>query len=131
MGEKSTVQPLTPERLHNALTRDSKKPRKPKGRGGFFLKGPVPIQWLGQAAQLGGKCLAVGVVLWFLCGLKRTNTVAVEHKWLAVFGVARDAASRCLHQLENAGLIAVRRRPGCSPIVTVSVGEPEEVARVD
>ena len=35
-----------------------------------FLRGPIPWTWLLAASRLGGKVLHVGIVLWFLVGVR-------------------------------------------------------------
>ena len=40
----------------------------------FFLRGPIPLDWLSAAAQLPGKTLNVGVALWWLKGDGRKQT---------------------------------------------------------
>ena len=42
-----------------------------------FIKGPIPLAWMMAAATPPGKCLHVGLALWYLAGLKKTNTVAL------------------------------------------------------
>src|SRR3712207_2776291 len=79
------------------------KPPRPK-KGEKFLKGPVSLGWLARAAQLPGKSLHLGVVLWFLAGLKNTGSVALPSSLLQLFGVDRSAKRRALSQLEKAGL---------------------------
>jgi len=111
-------QPLTDERLGSAISRSAKR-HHPKTKKGKFLKGPVPIVWLVRAERLSGKCLAVGVVLWFLRGLTRKSTFTLEKKWCEQFGVGRNAVGRCLDRLEKLGLISVERHPGRSPIVSI------------
>lgn len=115
--------PLDLERLRfrregNLSLSHPKKPPRLK-RGGKFLKGPVPLDWLAQAGKLPGKCLHLGDVLWFLVGLKDTRTVPLLSSELARFGVNRQAKYRALHWLENAGLITVERHPGRNPVVTI------------
>ena len=88
-------------------------------RGETFLKGPVPLGWLAQAACLPGKALHVGVFLWFLAGLKNTCVVLLANGRLSGFGVNRSAKYRALNSLEAAGLVSVQRRRGRSPRVTL------------
>jgi hypothetical protein len=42
-----------------------------------FIKGPIPLAWMKAVAMLPGKCLHVGLALWYLVGLKKTKTVAL------------------------------------------------------
>jgi hypothetical protein len=95
----------------------------------MFLKGPVPLWWLEKASKLGGKCLAVGVALWFLAGLKRTSTIKLTQRVRSRFGVGRGASRRCLYKLEKAGLIRAQRHQGRCPVVTLlKRGTTHEIA---
>lgn len=94
-------------------------PPRPKGK---FLRGPVPLDWLRRAAGLPGKALAVGLALWFLCGCRKRKTVRLTRRTLDRLGVARKPGYRGLRALERAGLVAVARQPGRSPVVTIREG---------
>lgn len=91
----------------------------PRQKSKKFLKGPVPLSWLMVAAQLSGKSLAVGIALWFRSGLERSNQVQLPTTLLNLFGIDRHAKARALDSLEKASLIAVERRKGKNPIVTL------------
>ena len=94
-------------------------PNSQKKINGKFLKGPIPLEWLKQAAPLSGKAMQIALCIWFLIGVKRDNTVKLSYKLLKEFGVSRSSSYRGLEALENAGLIAIERHPGRSPIVTL------------
>jgi hypothetical protein len=119
--------PLDLDPLRLALRLEPTAPVKPPAKekpprhkpGKKFLKGPVPLAWLALAAQLPGKSLHVGVVVWFLAGLKKTKTVSLSSKQAQLFGVDRHAKRRALAWLEQAGLVAVERRSGRNPRVTL------------
>ena len=84
-----------------------------------FLKGPVPMPWLECAARLPGKCLQIGVAVWYLAGIQKTTTVALGNGLLKKLGVDRKAKAHCLKALQKAGLISMEQRPGCNPRVTI------------
>ena len=108
-------------------TKRAKAPRHKPGEK--FLKGPVPLNWLARAGQLPGKSLHVGVVLWFLAGMYRTNSIALPNGILKLLGVDRHAKYRALNQLGQADLIKCDRHDGRSPGVTlVASGEADEDA---
>lgn len=89
----------------------------------LFLKGPVPLLWLQQAAQLPGQCLSVGIAVWFLAGVQRTeNGLAVTNALVSRFGVSRHAKNRALGHLERAGLISVLRQGRQSARVSIIQG---------
>lgn len=88
-----------------------------------FLRGPIPLQWLQQAATLPGKALAVSIVLWYLVGVKQKKTVTPTWKQWEMFGISRQASYRALKHLEEAGLVKIRRAHGKCPVVTVVAEE--------
>ena len=85
----------------------------------LFLKGPVPLGWLGQAAALPGKTFQVAVALWWRHGMAKGQPFKLTRKALKIFAVERDAASLGLVRLEHAGLIHVARQPGQRPLITI------------
>lgn len=87
-----------------------------------FLKGPVPLAWLARAAQLPGRALHVGVLLWFQHGMAGADRVRVRTSTLRSFGIDRYAEYRGLTALERDGLVRVERAPGRRPFVTILPG---------
>jgi hypothetical protein len=102
-------------RAHGTLSRAPPRHKKSER----FLKGPIPLPWLSRAAQLPGKSLHVSIAVWFLAGLTRNRTVQLSSRVSMTFGVDRHAKYRALRWLEEARLIKVIHRPGCSPRVTL------------
>lgn len=84
-----------------------------------FIKGPLPLTWMTQAAQMPGKTLQVALALWYLCGHQKRDCVKLTAKTASLFGLSRDAKYDAVARLEAAGLIEVLRLPGRSPVVTV------------
>lgn len=87
--------------------------------GDKFISGPLPLPWLGKAAKLPGKALAVGLGLWFLRGLIRESRLSFTPSTWNQFGLSRSAVYRGLEQLESAGLVTVERHRGRCPVVTL------------
>jgi len=85
----------------------------------FFLRGPIPLDWLSAAAQLPGKTLNVGVALWWLKGMAGSNPFKLTRTALKRMNVERDAARQGLLRLEQGGLILVKRKPGQRPTVSI------------
>jgi hypothetical protein len=106
------------------------KPPRP-GPGKKFLKGPIPWSWLSKGAILKGQALHVGIALWLLGGIKRSQTVALSNSVLEDLGVSRFSGYRALHALERAGLISVVRHTGRNPVVTILDGRESNVAEGD
>ena len=98
-------------------------PKHPKTQG-EFLKGPIPLDWLGCAAKLPGKSLHAGVALWYVAGLTRSPSVSLSNLSGGKFGLDRNAKYRALAWLESAGLVQVERKLGRAPVVTILVPEP-------
>ena len=88
---------------------------------GKFIAGPVDVSWVVQASRLGVKALLVGLALWHIRGLRKTDTFIVSNLMLQDWGIQPDAKRRALRKLEEAGLIRVERRGKRSPQVTLVV----------
>jgi hypothetical protein len=93
--------------------------RRPSPVQGKFIAGPIDVSWVCQAAQLGRTALLVGLALWHLRGLRRTDSFIVSNLMLKDWGVQPDAKRRSLLKLECAGLITVQRQGKRSPQVTL------------
>jgi hypothetical protein len=98
--------------------------RQPSSIRNKFIKGPLDFVWLSEARQLGVTALWVGLGLWFLRGLRHSNSLIVSNLTMREWGVRPDAKARALRALERAGLIRVERRGKRSPQVTLVVGNP-------
>ena len=92
-------------------------PRHEKGE--YFLKGPIPWNWLTKAACLPGKALHIANIIWFLAGMKNKRTIKLPSKRLQDWGVSRFSKRRGLGQLEMNGLVSVERNNGRNPVVTI------------
>lgn len=85
-----------------------------------FLKGPIPLAWLAQAAQLPGKTLQVGLLLWYVAGIaKRRDGLVLPGTVRDAWGIARWAYYEALARLEAAGLVSVVREGKQSAVVTI------------
>jgi hypothetical protein len=96
----------------------SRRPPRHKA-GEWFLKGPIPGQWLVRASDQSPTGLRVGLVLWYLAGVTRSCIVKPTWDAWRRFGLSPDAGRRGLGDLEEAGLVDVDRKPGCCPLVTI------------
>jgi hypothetical protein len=96
---------------------------------GEFLKGPVPLDWLGPAAKLPGKApLATALAIMFEAGRRRSSVIKLTTAILQRFGVNRKAKYRALKRLQDAGLIAVHQKPRRNPVVTILNGKDDALA---
>jgi len=82
-----------------------------------FIKGPIPVAWLNEAAALPGKALNLALAILWLLGMNKGAPVKVSKKALAYFCISVDAYRDGLKRLEGAGLITVVRQPGQRPVV--------------
>ena len=118
----------TSERLSKASLR--RHLQRNKQRRSEFVRGPIPVEWIAQAAVLPGRALAVGLAVWFIVGAGR-NSNAVCPSLLAKFGVSRKAGYRALRALEQADLVEVERHRGRCPRVTILEPMPVRHERRD
>lgn len=88
-------------------------------REGLFVRGPVPWTWMAAAARLPGRALHVAMALRLLAGMRQGGPVSLSGARLRELGVGRHAGYRALCSLEQAGLVAVVRRRGRQPVVTI------------
>ena len=100
-------------------------------KAALFLRGPIPLAWLGSAAALPGKSLHVGIALWWLHGMAKGKPFKLTQKALQTLNIERDAASAALVRLEQAGLIRVVRQPGQRPTVSMVVGVANGTGNLD
>ena len=79
----------------------------------------VSRDWILKAARLPGKSLHLAIALQFNVLDQRKRRVELGNiTWLR-FGVDRNSKYRSLAWLESAGLIAVERKIGRAPLVTI------------
>ena len=97
--------------MRNAITGDEEVQQ--------FLKGPVPLHWLQAAARLPGRSLHVGMVLWYVAGHSGSVSVHLSNTLCLRFGFDRNAKYRALRSLMDARLVAIKRKRGHSPQVTI------------
>src|SRR5215471_4876608 len=95
--------------------RGTRQGRKVSPIQGKFIAGPIPVSWVCQAKRLGVTALLVGLALWHMKGLRKSNTFIVSNLMLRDWEIQPDAKSRALRKLERAGLIRVERRGKRSP----------------
>lgn len=123
-GQEASLPDLDSFRLTTAPPWRKRSPREAprrtrSRRPGLFVKGPIDWSWLATAARLPGKALHVAMTLRLLDGMQNVGPVALSSVRLEDAGVNRHAAYRALRQLEQAGLVAVRRARGRQPRVTI------------
>ena len=88
-----------------------------------FIRGPLDLKWLRRASCISRTACVVGLVAWYRRGLEGKNQVPIYRSDLKSFCVGHTAAADALLSLEQAGLIAVDRKPGKCPRVTIILPE--------
>ena len=112
-------QKLALKRPHPLLRKEKAPHHKP---GDYFLRGPIPLDWLSAASRASGQGsgLKVAIAIWYLSGLNhQAKTVKWNSSVMRAFGIERHSAYRGLRTLEKAGLVSVERHPGRTPVVTI------------
>lgn len=66
-----------------------------------------------------GRAWHVGALIWFLCGLQKSNPVLLRSKVLRDCGLSRNTVRRGLACLEAADLVSVEQRAGKLRSVTI------------
>ena len=94
-----------------------KYPLLPKG--GRFIKGPIPLDWIEVAIPLGRKAINVAMAIWYCYGFKHETEIKLTPTKLKPFRVTTETARTILHKFEAAGLVSVDRKQGRSPLVTI------------
>ena len=94
-------------------------PHRPPVKG-RFLRGPIPLDWLGRAATARGRALHVAIAIWFRVGLlKGTQWVTVPASVRDSLGIDRYAFRRGLRALEHAGLVQLLVREGRPTLIAL------------
>jgi hypothetical protein len=88
-------------------------------RAAPFLRGPIPLAWLANAAQLRKPALPAGLGLWFVRGCsKKAAPLRVSAAVRKKLGLSAGQMLRGLRALEEAGLVRfVRGGRGRCPVV--------------
>jgi hypothetical protein len=79
---------------------------------GHFLRGPIPIHMIATAGRLPGRALLVFLAIHYRVTVTGKRSISLPPALLAEFGFDKDVKSRGLRELEQAGLIEVKRAKG-------------------
>ncbi|HLG85505.1 MAG TPA: hypothetical protein VKY22_31270 [Bradyrhizobium sp.] len=105
--------------------------RKQTRTQGRFLKGPVPMKYIGQAAKLPGKALGVYIAIHHQAALSRKQWVSLPKGLMSQLGVTRDAKARALQQLEGAALVRVARSRGKPARISLIENHPSNLESIN
>ena len=91
---------------------------------GAFIRGPIPVMWLIRCFFLGLAATKIGLALFYLRGLCKSNTVKVTGTAGNLFRISPKHNYRTYRKMEEAGLIRIEElRSGVAPTVTLLLGE--------
>jgi hypothetical protein len=107
------------------LQSSSRRHRRARMRRAF-VAGPIDVQWLSHARKLGVSALWVGLALWYIRGLRKSDRFVVSNRMMRPWNVEPDAKRRALWKLQKAGLIVIDSRERRSPVVTLVLGTVEK-----
>jgi DNA-binding transcriptional ArsR family regulator len=94
-------------------------------RHGRFLKGPILVREIAVAARLRGQALALFLAIHHQTQLAGKTAVTLPSGLLTQLGIGKDAKSRGLRQLEDAGLVRVERSKGRTARMSLCGGQME------
>jgi hypothetical protein len=84
-----------------------------------FIRGPIDFDWVKKSASLPGKAPLVGIAIWYVVGMAKSDTIKIQGQVLADLNISHKAFNRALNRLAEVGLITVNRQPGQSSEITL------------
>lgn len=106
-------------RVKNPSLKVSLQTTKASRSKSWFLKGPIPGDWLHTATGLPGRSLHVGLAIWFKHGLTKKQQFNITPPERRRFNIPDHAFRRGVRCLEEAGLIQVERRTGRPSLIRI------------
>ncbi len=102
------------------LAAPAKTKPPPRHRGDeWFLKGPIPGDWLSRASALSLIALRVALAIWCEAGMRRSQTVRLSGEMRCRFSISDNTCGRGLRALSDAGLVSLVQLPGRLPEITI------------
>ena len=90
-----------------------------------YVTGQIPIPWVCEACQFGGKEAKLAWVCWFLYGVEKKQPFKISNIYAKRFGLSREAKREAIKKLEFEGLISVERLQSSSPIITIIIRDDD------
>lgn len=106
----------------NRTTPQQSKPQSYWGEhlrieGSFINK--MPVAWRNKARSISIQAWEVAEAIWYVVGMRHTNTVRITSALCKQFLIKRYAKSRGIAALEKAGMITVKRADKKNPVITI------------
>ena len=74
-----------------------------------FIKGPIDLEWLLKAMELGYPATRLALLLLFKRGIQKSKKVTVTKSEKDMFNLNRSTCSKALKEMERAGLVTVKK----------------------
>ena len=95
------------------------KRSRPSKRSRPFIHGPIYLDWMRKARDLGSGPLWVAMLIMHKHGLTKGESFKLSNVFMGQHGVSRSVKSRALKALAEAGLIRIEASDKASPRITV------------
>ena len=95
------------------------KRTRPSKRSRPFIHGPIYLDWIRKARDLGAGPLWVAMLIMHKHGLTKGGSFKLSNVFMAQHGVGRAVKSRAIKALAEAGLIRIEASDKASPTITV------------
>ena len=99
---QKTIQPNTTKNTRNAQSQYLQSSFK-------FIKGPIDLEWLLKAMELGYPATRLALLLLFKRGIQKSKKVTVTKSEKDMFNLNRSTCSKALKEMERAGLVTVKK----------------------
>jgi hypothetical protein len=91
--------------------------RKKRLIAGSFIRGPIPLEWVSKVCRLSPAAIRVALAVLYITSRSGSGVGQLTTAVCKQFNVSRTGKWRGLVELEDAGLIAIERRPHQNPHV--------------
>ena len=108
---KQYVPQTTPKKPQSNSTKNTRNAQNQYLQSGNkFIKGPIDLEWLSKAMELGFPATRLALLLLFKRGIQGNDTVTYFKSEKEMFHLDNASISRSLSQLETAGLVTVSQK---------------------
>jgi len=86
----------------------------------FFIRGPIPGEWIAECTGIGLSATKIGLVLLYLRGVTKSDTVKLSTSARSLFLISPWHVSRTLKGMARSGLVEIEKsKRGAVPMVTL------------
>jgi hypothetical protein len=119
------------DRLSQTLNGDRRKTKHNPPRKQYRLFIPaVPLEWIYPVFLMPQKSvLHVALIIWQKTRMRRNQEYKLNLSRMQEWGLSAKSAGEALAILERAGLVCVKRKPGCAALVKVVMPSANEAGK--